>query len=281
MKLATVAFTLAAVPVSFAVAQPHHHQHRHIKRSPDQVEIPISTVIAYELNGTPIPAAQVCDGIADGKLKWKDGNAPRGACGPAAPATTAPSATTSALDGGQFFETSTAAATTSTEPTSSATPTASAAPSSSGSNGSGGQGVDSDFPDGELDCSQFPSDYGPISVDWLQMGGWSGLQFVTISGGSVTNIDTGIAGDTCKEGAMCSYACPPGYQKSQWPITQGSTGQSVGGLSCSGGKLHLTNSGLSTKLCIPGTGNVKVQNTLSQVVSVCRTDYPGKPPRVC
>jgi hypothetical protein len=40
---------------------------------------PVSTVIAYELNGTPIPAAQVCDGIADGNLNWKDGNAPHGA----------------------------------------------------------------------------------------------------------------------------------------------------------------------------------------------------------
>jgi CCAAT-binding transcription factor (CBF-B/NF-YA) subunit B len=40
---------------------------------------PVSTVIAYELNGTPIPAAQVYYGIADGNLKWKDGNAPHGA----------------------------------------------------------------------------------------------------------------------------------------------------------------------------------------------------------
>ncbi|KAK2836065.1 Secreted beta-glucosidase sun1 [Arthroderma sp. PD_2] len=74
---------------------------------------------------------------------------------------------------------------------------------------------------------------------------------------------------------MCSYACPPGYQKSQWPSRQGSTGESVGGLECSDGKLHLTHPELSKKLCIPGVGGVKVKNTLGQNVAVCRTDYPG------
>jgi len=74
---------------------------------------------------------------------------------------------------------------------------------------------------------------------------------------------------------MCSYACPPGYQKSQWPSTQGSTGQSVGGLYCTGGKLKLTNSALSSSLCVEGTGNVQAQNNAGSVVSICRTDYPG------
>ena len=107
------------------------------------------------------------------------------------------------------------------------------------------------------------------------MGGWSGLQAVTISGNAVTNIVTGVSGQTCSEGMMCSYACPPGYQKTQWPSTQGSTGQSVGGLSCSGGKLHLTNSALSSSLCMEGTGNVYAQNNAGSVVAICRTDYPG------
>lgn len=141
----------------------------------------------------------------------------------------------------------------------------------------GGQGLDAEFPDGEMDCTTFPSDYGPIEVEWANLGGWSGIQYVTIEGDTVTEIITGVpGGDGCKPGAMCSYACPPGYQKSQWPSAQGSTGQSVGGLSCnSNGKLTLTNPGLSKTLCIRGTGAVTVQNKLSSNAAICRTDYPG------
>ena len=146
---------------------------------------------------------------------------------------------------------------------------------SSSSPTSGGQGLDTEFPDGELDCSEFPSAYGPIEIPWLNIGGWSGIQNVVISGDEVTGISTEVSGGGCKEGAMCSYACPPGYQKSQWPSTQGSTGQSVGGLSCSGGKLRLTNADLSKTLCIQGVGNVNIQNTLSTNAAICRTDYPG------
>ena len=76
---------------------------------------------------------------------------------------------------------------------------------------------------------------------------------------------------------MCSYACPPGYQKSQWPAEQGSTGQSVGGLFCNeNNKLVKTNPDLSKTLCIKGTGAVKVVNKLSTNAAFCRTDYPGK-----
>jgi len=74
---------------------------------------------------------------------------------------------------------------------------------------------------------------------------------------------------------MCSYACPAGYQKSQWPTSQGSTGQSVGGIQCSNGKLHLTNPSLSSSLCIAGAGGVQAQNNAGGVVAICRTDYPG------
>ena len=165
------------------------------------------------------------------------------------------------------------------------TPTRFAVPATSSSEASifqasstpGGQGLDAKFPDGEIDCTTFPSDYGPIEVGWANLGGWSGIQYVTIEGDTVTEIVTGVpGGDGCKPGAMCSYACPPGYQKSQWPSTQGSTGQSVGGLSCnSNGKLTLTNPDLSKTLCIQGTGAVIVQNKLSNNAAICRTDYPG------
>lgn len=151
------------------------------------------------------------------------------------------------------------------------------ASSSQTSSTPGGQGLDVEFPDGEIDCTTFPSDYGPIEVGWANLGGWSGIQYITIEGDTVTEIVTAVpGGDGCKPGAMCSYACPPGYQKSQWPSAQGSTGQSVGGLSCnSNGKLTLTNPGLSKTLCIRGTGAVTVQNKLSNNAAICRTDYPG------
>ncbi|KFY39595.1 hypothetical protein V494_03907, partial [Pseudogymnoascus sp. VKM F-4513 (FW-928)] len=56
----------------------------------------------------------------------------------------------------------------------------------------------------------------------------------------------------------------------------GNTGQSVGGLYCNAqGKLELTNPTLSKTLCIKGTGEVKVKNTIGRNVPICRTDYPG------
>lgn len=150
--------------------------------------------------------------------------------------------------------------------------------SSSSGSSSSGQGVSSDFPSGKVLCSEFPSSYGAIALDWLDMGGWSGLQFVpgySSSSVSISDIVTGIAGQTCSEGAMCSYACPAGYQKTQWPSAQGATKQSIGGLYCnSDGYLELTRPESST-LCEPGVGGVTIQNDLNEVVATCRTDYPG------
>lgn len=149
--------------------------------------------------------------------------------------------------------------------------------SSQSSSISEGQGLDLEFPDGTIDCSTFPSPYGPIEVEWANLGGWAGIQYITIEGESVTNIVTAVpGGEGCIPGAMCSYACPPGYQKSQWPSTQGSTGQSVGGIQCNlDGKLSLTNPGLSKTLCMQGTGATTVENKLSNNAAICRTDYPG------
>jgi hypothetical protein len=111
------------------------------------------------------------------------------------------------------------------------------------------------------------------------MGGWIGIQKTpsyTPGDASISEIHTGIAGDNCGPNMFCSYACPAGYQKSQWPSSQGNTGQSIGGLYCnSNGKLEIVNAALSSKLCIKGTGEVKVKNTLSKNVPICRTDYPG------
>ena len=164
---------------------------------------------------------------------------------------------------------------TSTTATSSSLETSSPQPSTI----SQGQGLELEFPDGTIDCSVFPFEYGPIEVEWANLGGWAGIQYVTVEGDSVTNIVTAVPGGKgCIPGAMCSYACPPGLQKSQWPSEQGSTGQSVGGIQCnSAGKLALTNPGLSKSLCIKGTGATNVQNKLSNNAAICRTDYPGLP----
>lgn len=135
-----------------------------------------------------------------------------------------------------------------------------------------------DFPDGEHDCSTFPSAYGAISLDYLGLGGWSGIQCPgSQSNAGFANIQTKTDGSTCSNGDFCSYACPAGYEKTQWPSAQGSTSQSVGGLSCKNGKLFLTNPGLSRKLCT--TGNtvvpITIKNMMSEGASICRTDYPG------
>lgn len=161
--------------------------------------------------------------------------------------------------------------------------TSASASASTSASVSNGNGVNSAFPDGQLSCSTFPSAYGAIEVDWVGLGGWTGIQNPRsqVSAG-FADIETATSGtcsggNCCEEGNYCSYACPPGYQKSQWPTTQGATGQSIGGLLCQGGKLHLTNAGLSNNLCIPGAQqvNVMVKNTMNQQTAVCRTDYPG------
>lgn len=80
--------------------------------------------------------------------------------------------------------------------------------------------------------------------------------------------------ETCMDGTWCSYACPPGYSKAQWPAEQPSSGESIGGLVCKNGKLWLTRS-TSRKLCTAGADNTKIVNNLGQGVAICRTDYPG------
>ena len=266
LTLATAAGSLVAAAPSAHNSHKHHHDHseHHIRRDSEAT----APAVIFEVNGQTVSEGDVCEGINDGSLKWAEGTNPQIDC--------AVAKTTSSID---------AASSTPAPliPTSEdlalldkkAQPTI--APSSTKSEEMPtSQGLDEDFPDDTIDCSTFPSDFGPIPIEWAQLGGWSGIQYVTIFDDMVTNIVTGNPGDTCKSGAMCSYACPPGYQKSQWPATQGSTGQSVGGLKCnSNGKLSLTNSDLSKKLCIPGTGATVVHNKLSENAAICRTDYPG------
>ncbi len=266
LTLATAAGSLVAAAPSAHSSHKHHHDHseHHIKRDSETT----APVVIFEVNGQSVSEADVCEGINDGSLRWAEGTQPPVNC-PVAETTS--STDTASMTSTSFVPTSDDL----TPLDKKAAPTI--APFSTKSDKlSTGQGLDEEFPDDTIDCSTFPSDFGPIPIEWAQLGGWSGIQYVTISGNFVTNIVTANPGDTCTPGAMCSYACPPGYQKSQWPSTQGSTGQSVGGLQCNkNGKLSLTNTGLSNKLCIPGTGATIVHNKLSENAAICRTDYPG------
>ncbi|KAI5287941.1 hypothetical protein KEM54_005602 [Ascosphaera aggregata] len=310
MKFNSAVFVAAAGVV--ASAQPHGHRHA-AYHARDAVEAPAA--YAYKLGDRIISQEEACQGIQDGTLRWADGaTPPANICHPksaapavvspaAAPSSSQPSHETPVAQAAEFFPQPSSsaipvsspawtpsntpvaspslAATSSSAPAPAQTSTSPVTASSHASSGSSvtremlqGSGLDRDFPDGELSCDTFPSDYGALSLDYLNLGGWSGIQAITVSNGAVSDIVTGVSGP-CKEGDMCSYSCPPGYQKSQWPEMQGATGQSVGGLHCKNGKLHLTNPSLSKKLCIQGTGNVYVKNTLSEHVAVCRTDYPG------
>ena len=140
-----------------------------------------------------------------------------------------------------------------------------------------------EFPDGQIDCSVFPSDYGAVPLKWLNIGGWASVQQPAIDTAAgyndiMTVTRSQCVGETCcLEGSFCSYACPSGYLKTQWPAKQGATGQSIGGLYCQGGKLRLSKPE-DRYLCVQGHQDPKitVKNTLGQNVAICRTNYPGK-----
>ncbi|KFY63643.1 hypothetical protein V497_01963 [Pseudogymnoascus sp. VKM F-4516 (FW-969)] len=272
--------TIALVGASAVAAASHRHMHRHAdfhgsavaKRDADKTVVEEAVVTKYEMNGKELNPEKVKQGVKDGIYILLDDVSSE-----------APKPTKVAAAAGEFLEqkhSTTAAPSTSVAPpppppTTSAAPT----PSAPATGGSGATGIDEDFPSGTIDCDNFPSDYGAVEASWLKMSGWIGLQMTpNFSPGDahIAMINTGIGGDNCKPNTFCSYACPPGYQKSQWPKSQGNTGQSIGGLYCNAqNKLELTNPELSKKICIKGTGEVKVKNTIGRNVPICRTDYPG------
>ena len=289
---------ILALSNGVVIARPSHnrhpHAHPHLPRSAS--EDAIDTVFIYEFNGHTISAEEVKEGIANGTLVYANGAVVLAQSASAADADKTPAASLSvapemnAPAPAMFaIPTTSAAAPSPTGGASPQVPSASAssddsswafAPSSApvASDPVGlPEGLDTDFPDGKLDCSEFPTAYGAVALDYLERAGWSGIQ---CPGSQNTNgfadIETRNTG-ACEEGDFCSYACPAGFQKTQWPDTQGSTGQSVGGLMCSGGKLKLTNPNLSKKLCAQGNTRVPINahNTMSEGAAICRTDYPG------
>ncbi|CAG8907175.1 unnamed protein product [Penicillium egyptiacum] len=283
----------ALATAGLAAAHGHGHAHVH-KRATETETVSVPGPVVYDFvvldpsnPGAPqsISSEDACEGLAKKEFEWLN-DAVAAACPSSSSSTATPSSTSSAaptttatVAPAILQETSaviTPASSASTaEPSSSSTTAAAATSSSSSSSGSGATGLTADFPDGEIDCGDFPSDYGAVPLDYLGLGGFSGIQYVTVLDDLISDIVTAVTGDKCHHGAMCSYACPPGYQKSQWPTTQGSTGQSVGGLQCKAdNKLYLTNKD-HKQLCIPGVGGVHVKNKMSDSVAVCRTDYPG------
>ncbi|KKY15751.1 putative sun domain protein [Phaeomoniella chlamydospora] len=129
-----------------------------------------------------------------------------------------------------------------------------------------------DFPDGTLSCSDGPpTKYGAITVDYLDLAGWSGLQVLSSDYSEIES--TGTSGDSCTSGMACSYSCAPGWQKLQWNSDQPDDGTTIGGLLCKDGLLYLANN--NTQLCGQGNGLTYVENKASSGISVCRTDYPG------
>jgi hypothetical protein len=294
----SITYTLVATMAAGAAASHHHgHQHLHAKkgskvqkREPDVVTQFVAgpTETVYKLGNELLDAEEAQDGLENGDYIVVGESTPT-----YTPPPPPPEPTTSKDLGGQFIESKSTPPpppppeTTSIPPpppeTTSKQPQvaqANAASSSESGSGFGGvTGVNAKFPSGKMKCSQFPSDYGALPVDWLGMSGWSGIQqapgFTLGVSNAISNIIGGISGSGCEPGSFCSYACEPGYQKVQWPSSQGSTGQSIGGLWCNDdGYLELTRDGYDT-LCEAGVGGVTIQNDLNEIVSTCRTDYPG------
>lgn len=298
--LATV--TAGSLATASSAVHRHHANHLDVAGSTPKpvktVSVTAPTVVAYELDGDLINEEKVCQGIREGLFEWTRGaqtpsecsltdesytGAPIGSVvsvqNPDKPMSRQSSDTPSTAV--REFQRSQTYNRLNIDTLSSFIALLPDEGTVNGQRHTGvktNDGLDEDFPDGTIDCSTFPSEYGPIKIDWAELGGWSGIQYVNFDGHHINNIDTAVPnGEGCKPGAMCSYACPPGYQKSQWPSVQGATGQSVGGLECGkDGKLRLTNSNLSKRLCILGTGATVVENKLSNNAAICRTDYPGK-----
>lgn len=298
MKFSNLALLGAA---TLAVAQPqhaHNHAHKH-KRGTVTTTAPGPIVTVYELNGLDVSWEDVEKGIADGKYILVGEEVASATTTSILSTSSVPSTSTAAstsvapivaIEKPVTTSSSSSSSSSSTSvkvtPTSSTTPvavkttstSAAAAATTSASSGTSSGDTSSEFPSGTIKCSQFPSAYGPVAADWLGLGGWTGIQSTpdySILDTAISYIETAISGSSCTTNSFCSYACPAGTQKSQWPSAQGSTGQSIGGLYCnSKGYLELSNTD-EKSLCISGTGGVQVKSTLSQNALICRTDYPG------
>jgi hypothetical protein len=275
---------LAATLVAGVAAQPHAHKHRHVnaKRHEHAVvekrdavtvtSVVPATVTEYVLEGKKVDLQQAEAGIKGGDFIVVGSTTPTFTPPPPPPppSSTSTTASSSSTQAAQFFELKSSSSSSSTPPS---TPTPSASPTATG--------IDAPFPTGSdaPPCDVFPSAYGALPVGWLGTDGWTSLQQPADPGfhlGLKINTIVAPTSGGCQSNMFCSYACPPGYQKSQWPEdSQGATLQSVGGLFCdANNKLQLTRPD-HPYLCEKGVGGVVIKNSLSSQVAVCRTDYPG------
>ncbi|KHN98577.1 SUN domain-containing protein [Metarhizium album ARSEF 1941] len=270
-----------AITATWAIsvaANSHQHQHLHrlVKKdnpSGDEQRVPNANVLAvYELDGKFLPSEEAEAGLEKGSLVVIGETTPS-----VPPPPPAKPATTSAQNSGaQFLEKPSSIApppksTSTSQPLPPSPPPKSTQALKPSTPSGGGTGLNSEFPSGNFSCSNFPSEYGARPLDYLGHRGWSGVQNIA----DPANIRTAVSGEGCEPGSVCSYACPAGYQKTQWPEEQGKKGESFGGLLCnSDGKLELTRES-HRLLCTPGAGDISVRNELTEVVSTCRTDYPG------
>lgn len=271
MRISSAA--LAATLIGSVTALPHLH----VKRDEDCV----TTVADAHQHKRAVAVEYVyqtitVDGHGQTVGRMSDVTTPTSTLTPAAPSSAA--VTTSSQAAAVTTLSSKAETTTPTQSpstavttssSSAAVATSSAAPSSSGSTGgiSGDlnafSGPNEKFQDGTIPCSQFPAGQGVISLDWVGLGGWSGVE----------NPDTSTGGN-CKDGSYCSYACQAGMSKTQWPSSQPADGRSVGGLYCKNGFLYRSNTN-SDYLCEWGAPSAYVVSKLNKDVAICRTDYPG------
>lgn len=287
-------FALLGAITVVAGAQHHKQAHRHLARHGSPVEardpaavtetVPGPVFTVYELNGADIPYADVQEGLKNGKYVLIGDTIstvipPSTSSAPTTTSTPTPTPSSAPSTEAEFFQ----KVTTSTSETPAPTPSTSAAPqpSTSSSSSSSGVNINAEFPSGTIKCGDFPSPYGAVFIDWLGHNGWSGVQNApgftldVTSSTPIVSLANAVSGFGCDSFSFCSYACPAGYQKSQWPESQGSTGQSVGGLWCNpDGFLELTRPSVP-QLCTQGAGGISVVNNLSQNVAWCRTDYPG------
>jgi hypothetical protein len=288
MKFSRIALLGTATLV---VAQPHNHVHRHAARHGSPIQgrdtVTVTTVdpavvTLYELDGLFLDWSVVEAGLKSGIYVLMGDKI--STVIPASSSTPTPTPSSSVAVFFQEPASSTTPTSTYVAPTTTAAPPPAAtsttkAPAATTSASTGNW---PDFVSGTVQCSEFPSEYGPVAADWLGLDGYTGVQivnsdFVLGVSAAISYISTGTSGNGCTPGSFCSYGCPAGYQKSQWPASQGETGQSIGGLYCnSNGYLELSREAYP-QLCTPGTGSVFVKNTLGSGdnVAICRTDYPG------
>jgi hypothetical protein len=304
----------ATALAAITVAKPHHmhrrvHPHGQIKRGTVYAPAAVETQIVYWLDDHAISEEEVHEGIANGTLMWgNDGVLSTSTSGPVALPTPPPASKHQV----QITKPTPVPAPEKPKPVATElqkpappleTPSSEPAPSpshdappeeqSSASSRPWADMVDKDghctecdkeFPDGKIPCTEFPYGYGALPVANEGLGGWSGIQDPQYAGADgfddITTVVKGSCtdGTCCTTGSFCSYGCPNPYLKASFPLIQGRTGQSVGGLYCNeDGFLEMADGKIANTLCVQGSKRmgVKVQNKLAKSVSFCRTDYPG------